>query len=403
MSTLSETELHWYGRAVPGEAPRVPVELPQDDPARLARQRQNRFWREHGYHHGHTRLRNRPEIFIIESTDHCNLQCVMCPRGEPNVMTRPLGLISDGLFRKILDQGEFYTDPCWLHWFGEPLMHPGLYDQIAYAKSKGIPNLGISTNATLLTEARARRLLESPLDTINIALDGTTKDVYERVRKSSQFTFEDVMENTRRLLSLRKSLGQRKPHVVLSIIVMEETKAQLRQFKAYWEGHGADEILHKPYVVWANQTPEFVPLAPSEDRARLAGTIREHPCKFLWESVVISWNGLVVPCCFDYDAKLALGDLNTQSLDEIWNGEAYVNLRKIELEKRNDTTLCRNCNQAPGHARAPCDPYRPDPRPVVRNEGQSSKLLRLGSRSGNRSSVPLPVPTTSDDPAQTSV
>jgi sulfatase maturation enzyme AslB (radical SAM superfamily) len=91
----------------------------------------NDFWRMYGYHHGQVRLRNHPAVFAIESTNHCNLRCVMCPRGEPDIMERSLGTMSDGLSQKILDDAKFFTDPCWFHWFGEPLMHPRLFEQIA--------------------------------------------------------------------------------------------------------------------------------------------------------------------------------------------------------------------------------------------------------------------------------
>ena len=80
---------------------------------------------------------------------------------------------------------------------------------------------------------------------------------------------------------------------------------------------------------------------------------RVHNCKFLWESVVIAWDGRVVPCCFDYDAKMVLGDLKRSSLAEIWNSPAYVELRRAELEGRNCNPLCANCADAPGHARDP--------------------------------------------------
>jgi radical SAM protein with 4Fe4S-binding SPASM domain len=337
-----------------------------------ARIRYNRFWRDYGYHHGKVTLRNRPEVFAIESTNYCNLRCVMCPRGEPDIMTRPLGHMSDALFEKIFDAAEFFTEPCWFHWFGEPLMHPRLFEQIAYAKSRGVPNLGISTNATLLNAARAEAILHSPLDTVMVAIDGTRKDVYEKIRISSSFTFEEVCENVREFLALRKRYGKRTPHTILSIIVMEDTKAQLDDFRREWTGHGADEILFKEYVTWANQSQseEFVQLAPAEKREHLAHGARAFPCFFMWESVVIGWDGRVVPCCFDYDATVTLGDLNTQSLRDIWNGEKYVALRTKELQGRNDTPLCRNCKQAPGFARNPIWPLQ-----AGRSPGPIAKTL----------------------------
>src|SRR5580765_611584 len=131
----------------------------------------------------------------------------MCPRGEPDIMSRSVGHMDSALFEKILDDAVYFSSPCWFHWFGEPLMNPRLFEQIAVAK-RNVPNLGISTNATLLNAKNAQNILDSGLDTLLIALDGATKDVYEQVRKGP-FSFEEVRENVERFLALKG--GRTKP------------------------------------------------------------------------------------------------------------------------------------------------------------------------------------------------
>ncbi len=155
------------------------------------------------------------------------------------------------------------------------------------------------------------------------------------MRKSSTFSFEQVRANIEEFLALRAARKQRTPHVILSIIVMEDTKDELREFGDFWKARGADEILFKPFVTWGGQTTDFVHLAASEERDLLQSHLRAHPCRFLWESVVVAWDGRVVPCCFDYNATMVMGNLNTQSLGDIWNSEAYVRLRREELEGKN--------------------------------------------------------------------
>lgn len=310
---------------------------------------QNRLLAEHEYNIRTVVLKSKPEIFAIESTNFCNIKCVMCPRGEPDIMRRPLGHMSNEVLQRVIDQAEYFAAPAWLHWFGEPLMNPMLFEQIEIAKQK-IHNLGISTNATLLNEANQQRILESNLDSIIIAIDGDSKSVYERVRKSARFTFDEVCANTEGFLARRNAAGLHRPRVTLSIIVMDETAGDLQNFKRHWEQHGADEILFKPFVNWGGQKSEtFDNLEIVSQRAKLSSP-RAHPCKFMWESLLVTWDGRVVPCCYDFDAKLVLGDLKTQTMDEIWNGPAYVELRKAELEGRNRSELCRNCSQAPGYA-----------------------------------------------------
>jgi radical SAM protein with 4Fe4S-binding SPASM domain len=237
-------------------------------------------------------------------------------------------------------------------------MHPGLFGQIEYAKSAGVPILGISTNATLLDRKNANAILDSPLDRILIAVDGARKETYEAVRKSSSFTFEQVRANIEQFLALKLERRQATPETTLSIIVMEDNKDQLQAFADHWTQRGADKILFKPFTAWGNQTDDFTHLAAAEQRELLQRALRPHPCRYLWESVVIAWDGRVVPCCFDYNATMVMGDLRTQTLAEIWNSEDYVRFRRMELEGTNASSLCRNCSEAPG---SPRDPNFPEP------------------------------------------
>jgi radical SAM protein with 4Fe4S-binding SPASM domain len=312
---------------------------------------ENKYLAESAYHRGDVVVRSRPVVFAIESTNFCNIKCVMCPRGEPDLMRRPLGHMSNELLERILDQAEFFAEPTWLHWFGEPLMNPNLFEHINIAKRK-IPNLGISTNATLLRADKQRSLLESPIDMIMIAVDGDTKETYESIRKSDRFGYEQVCSNVEEFLSAREQAGLHKAKVILSIIDMESSAGEMEAFRDHWLHRGADQVIFKPYVDWAGQNPDVFGALGRSNPTR-SQSPRPFPCLFLWESLVIAWDGRVVPCCFDYDAKMPLGDLRTQTLEEIWNGPAYVALRKAELAGCNNSELCGNCTQAPWRARDP--------------------------------------------------
>jgi len=324
---------------------------------RQDRRSQNAHRRAYEYNTGQTRLKSHPDVFAIESTNFCNLKCVMCPRGEPDIMDRHLGHMNDTVFHRIVDEWEFFTEPCWFHLFGEPLMHPRLFEQIDYAKQAGVPNLGISTNVTMLTKLKSAAILDSGLDTIILSIDGNDKETYEHIRKSPAFTYEEVCDNVREFLAMKKRFNKQRPHTILQIIVMEENKTQLEAFKAYWEGQGVNEVLFKLYTAWGNQAGDtFVDLAPTELRERFKDqplVVRRFPCFYLWSSVVVLWDGRVVPCCFDFNAVSTMGDLNAQTLHEIWNGPQYVALRELELAQKNHTPLCAKCTEAPGWQRDP--------------------------------------------------
>ncbi|MFV0280800.1 MAG: radical SAM/SPASM domain-containing protein [Rhodoblastus sp.] len=314
-------------------------------------ERANDYEALRAYHRGDVVLRNKPKILAIEGTNFCNVKCIMCPRGEPDIMKREIGHMDREIFQRVLDQAEFFVDPCWLHWFGEPLMNPEIFSFIDLAKTK-IPNVGISTNATLLTQERARKLLDTGLDTIIVAIDGATAESYERIRKSDRFSFEIVQRNARFFIEERNRRGQKKPHIILSSIAMQETQDELDAYTKSWKEAGADEVLIKTMTAWGDQTDDFQKLL-TDSRAEQLRQPRQNPCLHMWQSLIVAWDGRVVPCCYDYDAKVPLGDLRTQTLEEIWNGPAYVEFRRAELEGRNDTELCRNCTDAPSLKRDP--------------------------------------------------
>lgn len=305
---------------------------------------------ERAYRRGEVMLRHLPEILTVETTNFCNLKCIMCPRGEPNLMTRPLGHMSEVLFEKIIKESPYFNSPCWIHWLGEPLMNPNLFRQIALAKRHSV-EVGIHTNATLLTPGNCDLILDSGLDEMTIAVDGATPGVYESVRKGP-FTYEHVRDNVVHFLARRRELGRSKPVVTLSVIVMGATAGELEQFRTFWEQHGADAIVFKELVSWAGQDARFEELAvPSQALQRRSRPARRYPCKFLWKYMTITWDGKVVPCCYDFNARMVLGDLNNQSLEEIWNGPEYLAMRRAQLRGRDVCALCENCRDGMGHTR----------------------------------------------------
>ena len=122
-------------------------------------------------------------------------------------MTREVGHMEKSTLETVLEKSNMFAEPTWLHWFGEPLMNPTFFENVATAKKK-IANLGVSTNATLLHERNQIKLLNSGLDTLIIAIDGDTKEVYERVRKSTRFKFEQIVANAEEFLAKKRARGQ---------------------------------------------------------------------------------------------------------------------------------------------------------------------------------------------------
>lgn len=298
----------------------------------------NYFLSEFSYYHRLKKPLNNPDIFAIELTSQCNLRCVMCPHV---IMQRAKSNMGFETFKKIVDNVEPYAFFIWLHSLGEPLLNPNVFDMIKYCKERGI-KVGLSTNATVLNESNGRRLVEAGLDKIILCMESTEKETYEKIRVGGKF--ENVRNNIRRFLEVKKEMNSERPYTVVQIIQMKETASQIEAFKKEWVPL-CDEVLVKVFSTWANQVSEIPVLADREQRYHKVLKKRQ-PCQLLWRNVVILSDGKVSPCCIDYEGKINLGNAAETPLKEIWNGPAMQNLREIHLnEDYQKAPVCDGCEE----------------------------------------------------------
>lgn len=261
----------------------------------------------------------------IEITSYCNLRCIMCSR---TAMNRPAKHMHPSLFKKIIDQLAPSVELVYLHGLGEPLLNKNLFKMIAYAKKKGL-KVGISTNATLLDKKAAKKLLKSGIDYIIFAIDGATKETYEKIRIGGNFT--QVEQNIKNFLALKKK-RKKTPFVVIQFIKMPENEKEVEIFLKKWRHSGVQVVRIKPVIDFFNQE-------------RTRGANLTNHCFYPYRMVNIFFDGTVIPCCQDNYADYSLGNIGKKSLQEIWNGpQAEVLRLKLASGKRAEISLCRKCH-----------------------------------------------------------
>lgn len=272
----------------------------------------------------------RPFKVTVEITNACNSDCIMCPRQS---MTRPVKNMDFELYKKIIDDcGKIGVKIIQPFNFGEPLMHNRLGEFIRYAKEHTRSRVQISTNAALLTNEKAMEILDSGLDRINIDIDGITKGTYESVRKN--LDFEIVIQNTKEFIELKKRLNIN-IFITVSIINMNETSGEIEEFKKYWRPR-VDRVLDVKYNTWIGSVRERIEV----------GRGFNCPCKMLWDQMVILQDGKVALCCLDYDGRVIIGNMQNESILDVWNGKPHNALRQKQIEHRFDEIpTCRACNQ----------------------------------------------------------
>ena len=289
------------------------------------------------YVSGRTKLWTHPDRMYLESTNACNLRCVMCPTGL-GLVKRPKGFMDYTLFTQIIDEMAPHVKTTTLHIWGEPLLHPRIYDMMAYCNSHGLRS-EISTNATLLDEESARKILDAGLGAIYLCLDGTTQETYERVRRRGDF--EQTRENILRFAEMKSERGQG-PRVSVQIIDIKPTSVEIEQFKHDWSVPGVDRVHVKAFDSWGSQVEQINELRTDASSRTVLPEKRYH-CPNLWYHVHIYWDGTLVCCDRDFNALYPLGNVK-DGVIKAWNGARMVELRRKHLQGRlDDVPSCGNC------------------------------------------------------------
>lgn len=302
-----------------------------------------------------TRLTGRPiqwgmpMTISLEPTTACNLRCPECPSGL-RAFTRPTGNLREDFFRKTVD--ELYRDLLYLIFYfqGEPYINPKFLDMVKYARDRGIYTI-TSTNGHFLNDENARKTIESGLDRLIISVDGTTQDTYESYRKEGKL--DVVLQGARNVVKWKRKLNSRTPHLIFQFLVVRPNEHQIPDIYCLAEEIGIDEVKLKTAQVYDYEhgndlIPTLGKYARYEKKPdgtwRVKNELLNH-CWKLWHACVITWDGLVVPCCFDKDATHRLGDLKQIKFREIWQGEAYRRFRTSLLKGRDQIDICTNCTE----------------------------------------------------------
>ncbi|MDD8014098.1 MAG: radical SAM protein [Acidobacteriota bacterium] len=287
-----------------------------------------------GYKRKKTGLRYLPIRLWVELTSHCNLKCEMCPNKE--LEREEKGYMDFGVFRKIVDEASSFAYEVHLYHRGESLIHPEISVMTEYAHKAGLFTK-LHTNATLLDEGRSRALIQSGLDHLSFSFDGYDKSTYEKIRVNADF--EKTTRNILRFLEIKRELGSRKPYTVFEIInfpdlyktVSPEVK---KEFIVRFRGLPLDKLEVKEMHNWAGEIG-----GPGRGK-------KYSPCTFLWASLIILWDGAVLPCTQDFHGYLNLGNVREKSLAGIWNGDRLASLREKALRGDiSDLETCSRCDR----------------------------------------------------------
>ncbi len=222
------------------------------------------------------------------------------------------------LFEKVVDQIKAGgTEAVTLASRGEPTLHPQFGIMLKKIGEKEFLDTKINTNATRLTETMCHDILDAGINEVVFSVDAGTKETYERIRVNGHF--EEVVKNVERFHEIRlKKYRSSKTVTRISGVKVDDAQ-DVGQMMSFWYDR-VDQVTIKEAI-------------PRWDTYNNPQTLTNEPCSTLWDRMYVWQDGTVNPCDFDYKSNLKVGDANTTSLKDIWNGEAYQKLREDHLKK----------------------------------------------------------------------
>jgi radical SAM protein with 4Fe4S-binding SPASM domain len=290
-----------------------------------------------------------PFSIAIEPTTSCNLRCPECPSGLRS-FSRPTGMLEADSYSSFISQLKPWLANLTFYFQGEPYLNPAFLDLVEVAVKNGI-HTSTSTNAHYLKPDTAERTVRSGLHRILISIDGASQETYEQYRIGG--SLEKVLEGTRNLVKAKKELGSSTPHIVFQFLAVRPNEHDIPAMERLAAEMGVDELKIKTAQIYDFENgSDLMPVQEKYSRYRKGDDGKYqiknnllNQCWKMWHSAVITWDGKVLPCCFDKDGHYQLGNLKEEDFASVWRGEAYRNFRKSILRSRSEIDICRNCTE----------------------------------------------------------
>jgi MoaA/NifB/PqqE/SkfB family radical SAM enzyme len=279
-----------------------------------------------------------PMMLVLSFVYPCNALCPHCPYTNSNIRKeyRDAPYMPEATFKKIADESAPHGAYLRISGGGEPMLHPQATELLVYAKNVGC-KIGLITNGSLFDEANSRALLDAGVDMIEFSVDACDRQTYAVVRKGLEW--DELVANAKRMLALR---DRQKANSKIVASAVAQNGVDIEAVEKYWvEDIGVDYLIKRKFLTWGDNTT--LDASRSSDPAVYLNT-DEIPCPFIFERLNIDSRGNVMVCGYDISAITSMGNVNTESIRDIWHGEGFRFYRDKHLAGRGkDIAMCAGC------------------------------------------------------------
>jgi len=291
---------------------------------------------------GSIMARGMPLAIGVELTNNCNLKCPECLSGS-GLNQREIGFMNLDLFNKVITELRPYLYNVNLYFQGEPMLHPQFFSFIRDSENT---HTVVSTNGHFLTAENSDKIVRSSLNKLIISLDGIDQDTYSAYRENGNV--ESVIEGIRNVSYAKQSTNSL-IKIEIQCLVNRKNEHQIPEIRQFAKSVKVKLSLKSMQIINKDDIEEWLPGDERYRRYKLkdgeyvSKSRLPDRCARLWFNPVITWDGKVLPCCFDKNEEYEMGDLTQDSFREIWDGPKYRIFRKSILSGRHMIDICRNC------------------------------------------------------------
>jgi radical SAM protein with 4Fe4S-binding SPASM domain len=283
-----------------------------------------------------------PLSISAELTNNCNLHCPECSSGS-GLMQRERGFMNLDLFKRVVKELAPYLFNINLYFQGEPMLHPLFFSFVRNCKNT---HTVVSTNGHFLSVENSEEIVRSGISKLIISLDGLDQDTYSAYRKNG--SIQTVLDSLSNIKTAKEKSGSLMK-VEIQFLVSRFNEHQIPGVRLLADRVKASLKLKSMQIINKNDISKWLPLDRKFARYKIKNgeyVIKNSlpdRCARLWFNPVITWDGNVIPCCFDKNAEYVMGNLYNDSFREIWDGSKYRIFRKSVLSGRQMIEICRNC------------------------------------------------------------
>ncbi|MAG38845.1 hypothetical protein CMO90_02045 [Candidatus Woesearchaeota archaeon] len=289
--------------------------------------------------------RNRlifPEKVMIQTSSFCNSDCIMCPYKETSKEVSQ-GQMDWKVFKKITNECKKNdVKRILLYLMNEPLMDKDIVKKINYAKRKNPKTIvHIVSNGSILNKKTSKKIIKSKLDYIELSVHGMTTKTYEKIMRG--LDFKKTIKEITKFIELAKEYRKDENYINIKLLNVKNllNKKEKEEAKKFWNDLGVKNV---------NYFEAPISRAGNIDWLKINLKKEVNGCNSIWrnEMIHILYNGDVVLCCMDWKRKNILGNVNKQSLNDIWNSEKYLKIEmmiKGEILSSEDF-ICKKCEES---------------------------------------------------------